>query len=136
MSRRAAGLVGLTALVIAVILVIALTSERSPSTSATPTAELTAESTAGPSTPAPMDPARAAARARALANLARKAKAQARLVRLFQQNHCWQGEAPAGVVPTHALVTLPGAQPALVDADVGYGIWLDGDPGELHGFCL
>jgi hypothetical protein len=139
MSRRATGLVGLTALAIAVILVIALRTDRSPNTSAAPTAqatvEATVEPTVEPSTPAVPDPAKAAARARALAKLAKKAKAQALLVKLFQEKGCWNGEAPPGVVPTHALVTLPGAEPALVAADVGYSIWLEGDPGELHAFC-
>ena len=136
MSRRATGLVGLTALAIAVVLVVALTINRSASTSAAPTSEMTAQPVMEPSTPAPLDAAKAAARARALAKLARKAKAEARVIQLFTKNHCWQGQAPAGMVPAHALVTLPGAMPALVDADVGYGIWLDGDPGQLHGFCL
>jgi hypothetical protein len=135
MSRRATGLVGLTALAIAVILVIALRTDRSPNTSAAPTAQATVEATVEPSTTAVPDPAKAAARARALAKLAKKAKAQALLVKLFQEKGCWNGEAPPGVVPTHALVTLPGAEPALVAADVGYSIWLEGDPGELHGFC-
>ena len=52
---------------------------------------------------------------------ARQAAKAARADRLFRQNGCWNGEAPAGVVPTHALVTLPGQQPALVAADVGFG---------------
>ncbi|MDX6371240.1 MAG: hypothetical protein QOD98_228 [Nocardioidaceae bacterium] len=135
MTRRAAGLVGLTALAVALILVIALTTDRSPSGSATPTSEVSDEPTAEPSTPALPDPAKAAVQARALAKLAKQAKAQARIVRLFKQGGCWQAEAPAGAEPTHALVTLPGEQPAMVAADVGYGIWLDGDPGQLHAFC-
>jgi hypothetical protein len=118
----------------------ALSSDRSPNTSAAPrpeqTPELTVEPTAHAATLAPVDAARAAKRARALAKLAKKAKVDARIIQLFTRNHCWQGEAPAGVVPGHAVVTLPGAMPALVPADVGYGIWIDGDPGELHAFCL
>ena len=92
-----------------------------------------ATSLIGPTTVAPATPTvDPAAQSRAKARLAEKA---ARTVQLFSRDGCWNGEAPTGAVPTHALVTLPGRQPTLVAADVGYGIWLDGDPGQLHGFC-
>lgn len=55
--------------------------------------------------------------------------------RLAAAHDCWTDDAPAGVVPAHAVVTLPGDRPRVVPADVGFGIWLDGDPGTLHAFC-
>jgi hypothetical protein len=49
---------------------------------------------------------------------------------------CWSDAAPAGAPdPQHAVVTLPGESPRVVPADVGFGIWLEGKPGTLHGFC-
>jgi hypothetical protein len=130
MSRRATVLVGLTALAVAVILVVALTTGGKPAPSAEPTPQPD-PTTLAPVTPT-VDPA---VQSRAEARQAAKAARTARTSRLFRHHGCWNGEAPAGVVPTHALVTLPGEQPALVAADVGYGIWLDGDTGQLHGFC-
>ena len=58
-----------------------------------------------------------------------------RVTRLVERHDCWTGEAPGGVIPGHAVVTLPGERAALVPAEVGFGIWLDGDPGRLHAFC-
>lgn len=58
-----------------------------------------------------------------------------RVVSLMEANGCWSGAAPEGVSPTKAVVTLPGQRPRLVAADVGFGIWLEHDPGILHGFC-
>lgn len=59
-----------------------------------------------------------------------------RAERLVGRHDCWTGAAPAGApVPSHAVVTRPGRRAQLVDADVGFGIWLDGDPGVLHAFC-
>src|SRR6476661_1830785 len=58
-----------------------------------------------------------------------------RAERIVAAHHCWSGEAPTGVEPAHAVVTRPGQQPRLVRAEVGYGIWLDHDPGVLHAFC-
>ena len=57
---------------------------------------------------------------------------------LMSTHHCWAGEAPLdrrGVVPGHAVFTLPGAEPRLGDSRVGFDIWLEGKPGRLHGFC-
>ena len=54
---------------------------------------------------------------------------------LVADHACWSGAAPAGAVPGHAVVTLPGRRPALVPADLGFAIWLDGRPGVLHAFC-
>jgi hypothetical protein len=130
MSRRATGLVGLTALTVAVILVVALTTGGKTAPSAEPRSQPD-PTTLAPATPT-VDPA---VQRRSEARQAAKAARAARTSRLFRRNGCWNGEAPAGAVPTHALVTLPGKQPALVTADVGYGIWLDGDAGQLHGFC-
>jgi hypothetical protein len=55
--------------------------------------------------------------------------------RIVATHDCWSGAAPAGVEPTHAVVTLPGQVARRVPAGVGYGIWLDHDPGVLHAFC-
>jgi hypothetical protein len=131
MGRRATATVGLTALAAAIVLVVAMTTVWRAPTAAGPAPEPTHDAT----TSASVDPAQLAAEARAQARLARKAKAAAAMAKLFADNGCWEGEAPADVTPTHALVTLPGELPTLVSADVGYGIWLDGDAGQLHGFC-
>jgi hypothetical protein len=58
-----------------------------------------------------------------------------RAERLVTTHHCWTGPAPAGVEPAHAVVTLPGKVARVVRAEVGFGIWLDHDPGVLHAFC-
>ena len=58
-----------------------------------------------------------------------------RVTRLVDRHDCWTGAGPEGVIPGHAVVTLPGERAALVPAEVGFGIWLDGDPGHLHAFC-
>lgn len=66
----------------------------------------------------------------------RSAQGADRVSSLLARHHCWTGEAPAGAPdPGHAVVTVHGGRPRLVDAAVGFGIWLDGDPGVLHGFC-
>lgn len=60
----------------------------------------------------------------------------ARVADLVAAHRCWTGAAPAGApAPTRAVVSLPGRGPALVGAEVGYGVWLDGDAGVVHGFC-
>src|SRR5262245_43571178 len=61
---------------------------------------------------------------------------KSRAERLLAEYACWSGQVPAGqAAPTHAVVTLPGERAELVDAEVGFAIWLDGAPGVLHGFC-
>ena len=66
----------------------------------------------------------------------RSAQGADRVSSLLARHHCWTGEAPAGAPdPGHAVVTIHGGRPHLVDAAVGFGIWLEGDPGVLHGFC-
>jgi hypothetical protein len=60
---------------------------------------------------------------------------KSRAERLLAAYGCWTGDAEGRPAPTHAVVTLPGERAELVDADTGYAIWLDGAPGELHGFC-
>ena len=122
MSQRTTVLAVLTALAVAVILVVALATGGTTFPAAEP----------GPQ-PAPTNGP--ADQSRAEVRQAAKAARAARADRLFRFYRCWNGDAPAGVVPTHALVTLPGKQPALVAADVGYGIWMDGAAGQLHGFC-
>ena len=58
-----------------------------------------------------------------------------RVGRLISGHDCWTGTAPQGVIPGHAVVTSPGHRARLVDAGVGFAIWLDGAPGVLHAFC-
>ena len=124
MTRKATALVGLAALAVALVLVIGVTTDWTPTSTAT---------TGTPGTPAPSSATTAKPRLTA-AQRAEQRRAAA-VGRLVHRNRCWTGQAHAGVIPTHAVVTLPGAEPALVPADVGFGIWLDGDPGVLHGFC-
>ena len=118
----------LLAVVAAIVLVVALNRDpTAPRADAAATDEVT-------QTPQP-DPGSTARPTKAEKRQARKAAAAQRVATLMEAHGCWTGAAPAGVVPTHALVTLPGAEPALADADVGYGIWLEGDPEKPHGFC-
>jgi hypothetical protein len=66
----------------------------------------------------------------------RSAQEADRVESLLRRHDCWSGAAPTGAPePDHAVVTLPDQRPRLVAADVGFGIWLAGDPGVLHGFC-
>jgi hypothetical protein len=59
-----------------------------------------------------------------------------RATRLIERHRCWAGEAPTGApTPAHAVVTPPGGSARVVPAEVGFGIWLDDDPGVLHAFC-
>lgn len=68
--------------------------------------------------------------------VAQSALARDRIEMLFNRHRCWSGSAPeSSPIPSRAIVTLPGQPPKAVPADVGFGIWLDGDPGTLHGFC-
>lgn len=127
MSRRVTALVGLSALGLALVLVIALTTDWTTSSTAT----------AGPTSDpgAPVTSATPTARAKPTKAQRRAVRRSAATRTLLEDNGCWVGEAPDGAAPTHAVVTLPGAGPALVAADVGFGIWLEGEPGVLHGFC-
>lgn len=60
----------------------------------------------------------------------------ARVSALLVEHRCWTDGAPAGApAPGHAVVTRPGGSPRLVAEEVGFGIWLEGEPGVLHGFC-
>jgi hypothetical protein len=61
--------------------------------------------------------------------------APSRVERLMERHSCWSGEGPPGVIPGRAIVSAPGGRAEVVPADVGFGIWMDGDPGMLHGFC-
>lgn len=54
---------------------------------------------------------------------------------LIARHECWAGEAPSDVIPGHAIVTLPGGRPRVMLSDVGFGIWLDHNPGTVHAFC-
>jgi hypothetical protein len=58
-----------------------------------------------------------------------------RVERLMERHSCWSGEGPPGVIPGRAIVSAPGGRAEVVPADVGFGIWLDGEPGSLHAFC-
>lgn len=131
MQRRVTGWVCLLALVAAIVLVVAL--QKDPTL---PRAAAPADPTGTPSTAVPShDPAQRAERKARQQRQREQARIAAHTQELLTDHGCWSGQAPAGAVPGHAVVTLPGAEPTLVPADVGYGIWLDGDPGELHGFC-
>ena len=123
MTWRATALVGLAVVAVALIVVIGVTAHWSPTSTATGTPGTSAPSTSTAGKPR-LTAAQRAERQRAAA-----------VAGLLRRNHCWTGQAPAGVTPSHAVVTLPDAEPALVGAEVGFGIWLDGDPGVLHGFC-
>ena len=63
------------------------------------------------------------------------AEESSRAERLLAEYGCWTDETDGRPVPTHAVVSLPGERAALVDADTGYAIWLEGAPGRLYGFC-
>ena len=66
----------------------------------------------------------------------RSARGANRVSVLLAEHGCWSGEAPEGApAPRHAVITPVGGGPRLVAADVGFGIWLEGEPGVLHGFC-
>lgn len=58
---------------------------------------------------------------------------------LIGSYECWTGPAPLNhdgqpVIPGHAVVDL-GSGPEYVASDIGFGIYLDGDPGTLYAFC-
>lgn len=63
------------------------------------------------------------------------APSPSRVERLIERNDCWADDAPKDVIPGHAVVTLPGQDPKVAHADVGFAIWLDGRPGTVHAFC-
>lgn len=74
----------------------------------------------------------------------RTAATEQRVTRLVAKHDCWTGEAPEGVIPERAVVSLPRKQPAVVKSDVGFDIWLGPDstpnsgderPGTVHAFC-
>jgi hypothetical protein len=46
---------------------------------------------------------------------------------LIRENGCWTDEAPAGVVPSRAVVQLPGQDVRLVPAAIGFELWLGPD---------
>lgn len=55
--------------------------------------------------------------------------------RLIEKHECWaDDDKPSDVIPGHAVVTRDG-DTRLVDAELGFSIWLDGAPGRLHAFC-
>jgi len=58
-----------------------------------------------------------------------------RAAAIMAEHDCWRSQGPEGVIPGSAVVALPGRDAAWVSADVGFGIYLDGDPGVLYGFC-
>lgn len=61
--------------------------------------------------------------------------AQAQAATLLAEHDCWTSNGPAGVIPGHAVYTLPGRGTAYGPASVGFAIWQDDKPGILHGFC-
>lgn len=56
-------------------------------------------------------------------------------IQLFVDHECWVDDGLTHPMPAGALATLPGEEPRIHAAEVGYGIWLEGDPGQLHAFC-
>jgi len=126
MTWRATALVGLAVVAVALVVVIGVTTHWSPTSTATGTPGTPGSSASSTST---------AGKPRLTAAQRAERRRAAAVDGLLRRNHCWTGQAPAGVTPSHAVVTLPDAEPALVAAEVGFGIWLDGDPGVLHGFC-
>lgn len=58
-----------------------------------------------------------------------------RVERLMRKHDCWVDAAPAGVAVSRSVVTLPGERAMVRSARVGFGIWLEGDPGVVHAFC-
>ena len=58
-----------------------------------------------------------------------------RAERLVTRHDCWTGTAPAGVTPTHAVVTMPGDRTRRMSAQVGFDIWVGDHAGVLHAFC-
>lgn len=68
-----------------------------------------------------------------------------RVERLIERHDCWTETAPVGVIPGHAVVTLPGKRARLMSAEIGFNIWLGPDgqagsgdelAGRLHAFCV
>ncbi len=87
---------------------------------------VTAGGLSAPTDPAPISPLTPAATPAAVL----------RVDELIAAHDCWSGDAPdPTVIPGKAVVTLPGAEPALLPADVGFEIWLEGRPGTVHAFC-
>lgn len=60
---------------------------------------------------------------------------QAQAASLLAEHDCWTSNSPTGVIPGHAVYTLPGRGTTYGPASVGFAIWQDGKPGILHGFC-
>ena len=59
-----------------------------------------------------------------------------RVTVLVERHGCWSGTAPLGAPdPTRAIVTLKGERARVVEATVGYEIWLGDRRGTLHAFC-
>lgn len=54
---------------------------------------------------------------------------------LIAAHDCWTDEAPVGAIPGHAVVDNDERGPRLASAEVGFGIWQDGEPGTLYAFC-
>jgi hypothetical protein len=69
-------------------------------------------------------------------NLPEPAAPAERLERIIDRHDCYTGEAPdPNMIPEFAIVSTAKRGPHLVPSAVGFGIWLDGDPGTLHAFC-
>lgn len=76
------------------------------------------------------------AQQRALAEAEEEARRGEMIKALNVEHDCYTGQNPTpGVDPRYAVVTLPGEDPALLPSTVGFGIWLNGDPGQHHSFC-
>ena len=78
----------------------------------------------------------AAGLAPATGDVATTATPPDRVTVLVERHGCWSGTAPLGAPdPTRAVVTLKGERAKVVEAAVGYEIWLGDRRGTLHAFC-
>lgn len=59
-----------------------------------------------------------------------------RVERLIERYDCWtDANEPPEEIPAYSIVTLPGQRAERLPAVVGFGIWLDGKPGQVWAFC-
>lgn len=54
---------------------------------------------------------------------------------IMGEHDCWSGAGPEGVIPGHAVYTLPGEPTTYGSAEVGFAIYEGDIEGDLWGFC-